>query len=283
MLRPLTPLRGEKGGNLMPDQVCAINGLHIAYTDAGRGPALLLFHAFPLSRHMWDPLIPALADRFRIIAPDLPGFGGSEAREEQPSLETYAQDAAALLDTLSIQRAVLGGLSMGGYIALAFYRLFPQRVRALILADTRPQADSPETRQAREQLITLVDTDGTAALADALLPRLLAPESAECNPQLVDQVHAMIEHASILGVIAALRAMMDRPDATTLLPQITCPTLIIVGENDTVTPKADAEVMAARLPRAKLIVIPDAGHLSNLERPDVFNRAVRDFLTELEP
>lgn len=265
----------------MQERVYEVNGLNLAYTVVGQGPSVLLVHGFALSRRLWAPQVRGLADRYRLVLPDLRGFGSSDAGEAQPTIETYAQDIAALLDVLNIQRIVFCGLSMGGYIAFAFYRLFPQRVQALVLADTRAQADTPEIRQAREEQITLIDREGTTALADVLWPRFLAPENAERDPALVREVRAMIEGASARGAIGALRAMMDRPDSTPLLPQITCPTLIIVGEQDSVTPRADAELMAARIPQAKLKVIAGAGHLSNLERPDDFNQALRAFLAEV--
>lgn len=252
-----------------------INTIMMSYRDEGNGPPLLLVHAFPLGSAMWLPQISDLSPAYRVIAPDLRGFGSSTLDEDTPNLDRYADDLAELLDHLGINRVVLGGLSMGGYIAFAFLRRHRLRVSALILADTRPQPDSAETRNAREQNAQLALTHGAGTIADLMLPKLLAPQA---STTLQQQIRAIIETNDPQGIAAALRAMAARPDSTPLLATITVPTLVIVGAEDSLTPPTDARAMCAAIPQSCLVEIPGSGHLTNLETPEAFNTAVTRLL-----
>jgi pimeloyl-ACP methyl ester carboxylesterase len=250
----------------------------IAYADEGAGPILLLLHAFPLDARMWAPQIEALEHRYRIIALDYPGFGGSVVSAGM-TIDSIADVAAELLDHLGInERVFVGGLSMGGYVALAFARLYPQRLRALILADTKAQPDDEAGRAGRDKLIELATREGIGALADQLLPKLLGSSTRTSKPDVVRLVRSICERQSIDGVVSALKALRDRPDAGPTLPHISVPTLVIVGEEDAITPIEHARSFAAAIPDPRLTVIPRTGHLSNLEDPGAFNHAVGEFL-----
>lgn len=254
-----------------------LDGVQISYRDAGTGPVLLLIHAFPLSGAMWEAQSAALSRTRRVIVPDLRGFGGSPVVAGTSHLDQYADDLAALLDHLGLagERAALGGLSMGGYIAFAFLRRHPQRVGALILADTRAQADTEDAKQGREKTARLVEEKGPGVLADQMMAKLLAANAPE---DLRAKVRGMIEDNDRAGIAAALRAMAARPDATPQLGAIKAPTLVIVGREDALTPPADARMMHEAIPGSRLVEIPGAGHLSNLEAPELFNATLTDFL-----
>jgi 3-oxoadipate enol-lactonase len=247
----------------------------LAYDEQGHGDPLLLVHAFPLDARMWQPQRDALAARFRVITPDLRGFGRSAALPPAPSIDAHADDLAALLDHLALPCAAVLGLSMGGYIALAFARRHPSRLSRLALADTRAGADSAEARASREQNIALVQQSGVGALVEALLPRLL---SACASEELREQVRAIASAQSPDGVTAALAAMRDRPDATAALATLTVPTLVLVGREDGVTSPAETRGMAAQIPSARYAELPSAGHLANLEAPEAFTRTLEEFL-----
>ena len=213
---------------------------------------------------------------------DLRGHGESDAPLWRFTLEQYADDVAGLMDHLSIQRAVLVGLSMGGYVGFAFYRKYDQRVCGLVLADTRAQADSEEARTGRFNLAQTAFRQGPGPVADVMMPKLLRPMSLKTRPDLVGQLRRTIETTEVSGIIVDLIAMADRPDSLPLLPQITCPTLVIVGDEDHTTPPADARLIAQGIPGARFAVIAGAGHLSNLEQPDRFNKLVGEFAAELK-
>jgi pimeloyl-ACP methyl ester carboxylesterase len=257
------------------------NGIRLAYDDHGTGLPLLFLHAFPLNRSMWSPQVTALSRQFRTITVDLRGHGESDAPLWNFSLDHYADDVCALLDHLAIPQAVLVGLSMGGYVSLAFSRTYGNRMMGLVLADTRAQADSPEGRAGRLNLAQTAYKQGTDAVADIMLPKLLGATSLRQNPQLVEYVRQTIRQTPVSGVLVDLMAMADRPDSVAHLRTLTCPTLVVVGQEDHTTPLADAHVMTTEIPGARLAVIPAAGHLSNLEQPDVFNDLVRNFVEEL--
>jgi 3-oxoadipate enol-lactonase len=253
----------------------------IAYEDAGAGPVVVLLHAFPLDSGMWRPQIGPVAQRYRVIAPDLPGFGQS-AVSAGLTMDSVADVVAELLDHLGVnERVALGGVSMGGYAALGFARLYPQRLRTLILADTKADPDDEPTRTNRDRMIQLVTDQGPTAVLDQLLPKLLGPSTLAGRPAVVQAVRELAGRQTADGVVAALKAMRDRPDAAPGLGHISVPTLVVVGEQDAVTPPDKAKVLAAAIPNARLVTIPDAGHLSNLENPDVFTTAVREFLDTL--
>ncbi|MCA9968609.1 MAG: alpha/beta fold hydrolase [Anaerolineales bacterium] len=254
----------------------------MAYLDSCDRPTLLLIHGFPFSSAMWELQIEDLGDLVRVVAPDLRGFGRSSAPPPPYTVGTYADDCADLLDYLAIPGpVVVGGLSMGGYVALEFYRRYPERVAGLILAATRAGADSESAQAGRDATAEAVQEKGVDVLVDGMLPKLLAPETAETQPDVVDFVRELIEGASVNGAVGALMAMKTRPDSTGMLADIGVPTLIIHGADDALIPLAEAQAMYEAIPDAELVVVPDAGHLPNLEQPDVFSDAVADFLEML--
>ncbi len=265
-----------------------INSLALAYTDHGIGLPVIFLHAFPLNRAMWEGEIQALLtdQRYRLVALDWRGFGDSEISPASttPAISTMdmlADDVAGLMDALGIQQAVLCGLSLGGYAAFAFARAYPQRLLGLILADTRPTADTPEARANRENVARLAETQGPGAVADLQLPRLISDYTRQQHPEVETRVRQLIEVATPQGIAAASRGMAARADSSALLAKIACPTLVIVGAEDALTPPSNARDYADHIPGAQLIVIPHAGHLSNLEQPLAFIQTMRQFLQTL--
>jgi len=265
----------------------SLRGIQMAYDVEGSGPAVVLLHGFPFNRSMWSEQVAALSDAYRVITPDLRGFGQTSAapeQQEQPAtMREMAEDVAALLDELDIERFALGGLSMGGYVALAFYRSFPLRVRALILADTRPQSDTDEARENRERQARQATSEGMEGIAEAMLPKMLSPATIKERKEVVERLRAMMTGTDPHAAAAALRGMAERPDHTYLLARILAPTLIMVGSEDQVTPLTDAQVMQREIRGSRLEVIEGAGHVSNMERPSEFNHVLRDFLDALQP
>lgn len=255
-----------------------VHNITLHYEDQGQGVAILLIHAFPLSSAMWQPQIAALTPQFRVIAPDLRGFGASDVPPGPYAMDLFAADLAGLLDTLGIEQVILGGLSMGGYIAFAFMRHYPDRVRALILANTRASADTSDARAGRETNAQLVEQQGAGAIADKMLPTLLG---ANATPELRAHVRSIIERNQPQGIAAALRGMALRPDSTDLLSQINVPTLFIGGSEDTLTTPAVLREMHSAVVGSQMVELPGAGHLSNLEQPDAFNTALLTFLHAL--
>lgn len=227
---------------------------------------------------MWEPQF-ALADRgWRVIAPHVRGVGGGAGDPPASTMDDYAGDVVDLLDRLQIEDAVVGGVSMGGYLAFALLRHAPRYLRGLILADTRSQADTPEARASRMNMLQLVQEKGTPAVVDEMLPKLLGETTRRTRPDVVDHVRAIALENSGESVAGMIRALMSRPDSTPLLPSIHFPALVIVGEEDTLTPLPLAEQMQRAIAGSELVVIPAAGHVSNLEQPQAFNRALAGFL-----
>jgi len=259
-----------------------VRGISLNYAEAGEGAPVALLHGFPFNHSMWREQVEMLSRTHRVITPDLRGHGGTAATGGAATMEEMAQDVAALLDQLSIERAVFGALSMGGYVALAFYQLFPRRVRALILADTRPHADTGEARANREAMARRALEEGMETVAEAMLPKLLAPATLSDRPEIAARVREMILSTQPEGAAAALRGMAIRKDQTSLLSEIIAPTLILVGGEDILTPPADAELMHREIRGSQLVVIEGAGHVSNIERPSEFNNAITDFLKSIE-
>jgi pimeloyl-ACP methyl ester carboxylesterase len=250
------------------------DGFSLHYLEAGAGWPLVLLHAFPLSAEMWRPLLDRVPDGWRYIAPDLRGFGGSPPGDEPPTMGDYARDVGRLLDGLEIDRAAVGGLSMGGYVLFALLRQAPERVSTVVLADTRAAADSAEAREGRRKLSTLLRERGPGAVAAQMLPTLLS------NPDgpAAELVRRLIESNPVVGIDHAISAMLHRPDSTPDLPRISVPSLVIVGEADAITPVAEARRMQEALNRSHFVVLPGAGHLSVLEAPDAFATALTNFL-----
>jgi 3-oxoadipate enol-lactonase len=258
-----------------------VNGIDIAYTDEGSGTPLVLIHGYPLSRRMWDPQVQGLSSDARVIAIDLRGHGESQAPFWLTTVDTYADDVRGLLDHLNIDKAVICGFSMGGYVAFAFLRRYPERVRGLILADTRPQPDAPEGKAARFQSALTAQSQGAGAIAEAMIGRLLSQKSMDEKRELVEAVKGIMQNTPVQGIAGDLMAMAERPDSVEMLSSINVPTLVIVGEVDGLTPPADSQLMAERIPGAKIEIIPGAAHLSNMEEPEHFNRAVRELLARV--
>lgn len=258
-----------------------VNGITIAYSDRGTGLPIVFLHAFPLNRTMWATQENALSSQFRIITIDLRGHGESDAPLWHCTLDQSADDVRTLLDQLAIPQALFVGLSMGGYILFALYRKYAARVKGLILADTRAQADTAEGKDGRFQMAQTAYKKGPTAIADIMIPNLLSPATIQTRPEIVQKVRAMIESTQISGIAGDLMAMAERPDSVPLLTQITCPTQIIVGELDRATPPSDARLMAEKIPGARLAVIPGAAHLANLEQPTTFGQIVSSFASDL--
>lgn len=270
------------------------DGRRIAYLDTGgpvsvhhRGGArlrtLLLLHAFPLHSRMWEPQLTAVPAGWRFVAPDFCGFGESDgdADARSVSIEDYARDALALLDHLRIDHAVVGGLSMGGYVAFALWRLAVSRVAGLVLADTKAEADGPEARKGRLEMVTLLDDSGVESVIDRMVPRLLGERTRRDSPGVEAVVRRIAGANSPTGLRTALLRMMERPDSSALLPRIVCPSLVIVGDQDMPTPPQQARAMHAGIRGSSIVEIRGAGHLSNLEQPEAFNEALRDYLASL--
>ena len=259
------------------------SGVAMSYRDLGEGSGdpLVLLHAFPLNGRMFEPQMKAFSGGHRVVAPDLPGFGRSPRTPAQPDVRYYAEGLRGLLDRLHLERVILGGVSMGGYVAFECMRLFPERISALVLANTRPEPDPREMREIRNQMALSVAREWVEVLVELQMERLLAPHSLQ-DEQLVEDVRAMILENSPDGAVAALGAMRERPDSRPLLGEINVPTLVIGGEEDSISSPEVMGAMAAEIPGARHVTIPHTGHLSNLEAPGKFNAAMDDLLKSVE-
>jgi len=258
----------------------AVNGFQMAYSASGAGHPILFVHGYPLNRQIWKPQSDNLADFVYMIAPDLRGHGDSEPVPGPYSMDLLAEDLNALLDVLEIrQKVILCGLSMGGYVALAFWRKYANRLRALILTATRAAPDSPEAQADRDQAAAAVRKGGSELVIAGMLPRLLAPETLRKNPALGEQIGAIMRSTSQAGILGDLAGMRDRLDSRPDLPNIDLPTLVLHGQEDQIVPIQEARDMYAALPNARLHLIPRAGHLLNMEQPALFNAAIRSFIT----
>lgn len=244
---------------------------------AGEGAPLVLLHGFPHDRTLWVPQLAAGIPGARVIAPDLPGFGES-AVVTPASMDAWADWLAGLFDALAVDRAILGGLSMGGYLAFAFWRRHGARVRALVLADTRAGADDQEGRAKRRAMQMLVDAQGVGPVAERMLPGMVGKTTRETRPEVVATLDAMMRRASARAVHDALDALRERPDSTPTLATIDVPTLVVCGDEDALTPVSESRAMAAAIPGSRLAVIPRAGHASNLEAPEEFTRLLSEFV-----
>jgi 3-oxoadipate enol-lactonase len=257
-----------------------VDGVSIFFHDEGQGEPLVLIHGFPLTSDLFQPQRAALSHRFRVITPDLRGMGRSDTLPDASdySMATYADDIVALLDALGIGQAVVGGMSMGGYVVLALLRRHPERVKGAILLNTRANADSDEGRAGRYKMIEQAQDEGVGTIADAMLPKMLTEQTRVERPELAAFVREMMAGVPVAGIVGALSAMAARPDSTDLLSRIAVPALIIVGSADNVTPPSAAEAMQAAIPDAQLVVIDGAAHAANLERPDEVNRAIEQWM-----
>jgi 3-oxoadipate enol-lactonase len=261
--------------------IALVGDTEIAFDDIGSGFPVVFLHGFPLNRTMWEPQVTALVGEFRCITIDMRGFGGSGRGTPPYSVDRYADDVAGVLDTLGIERAVIAGLSMGGYVAFALWRRHRDRVRALVLADTRAVADTVEVVERRRELIEAAEEKGATAVANMQIAGLVGRTTRDKRPDIYDAMHRMIAQASVSGIIGATEALITRPDSTPTLSTIDVPTLIIVGEEDVITPLKDARRMQAAIAGSRLEVLKGAGHLSNVERPAAFNTVMTEFLGTL--
>lgn len=253
--------------------------MKIEFEEHGKGKPFVLLHAFPLSNKMWQPQIEALtAANCRLILPDLRGFGESHSFSDINTMEDMAQDIAELLETLKIERAIVGGLSMGGYITFNFLKKFPEKIAALVFCDTNSGSDSEETRESRFNLIEQIETEGAQALIDEMLPKLICENTKQNKKDLVEKIEEMFKKVNPQAAIAALRGMAERKDRTDLLNKISVPTLLIFGREDKVTNLETAEKMSGAILNSKLVTIENAGHYSNLEQPEIFNEALVEFV-----
>lgn len=261
-----------------------IGDIRMHWRESGRGDPVLFVHGFPFHGGLWEEQVDRLPQRWHWLAPDLRGFGTSEIGPGDGPLgmDLLADDLVAFLDARGVERAVVCGLSMGGYIAFALWRWHPERVRALVLCSTRAGADTDEARERRHALAERVRKDGAAAAVAALVPGLLSEETRRGRPEVERRVVAMIEATPTKTIVRALQGMAERPDSTDLLPRITVPTLVVAGGDDTMATAAEMELMARAIPDARHQVIAGTAHLPNLEDPTTFNRVLVHFLDAIQ-
>jgi 3-oxoadipate enol-lactonase len=270
-------------------QIAVPNGTLGVFAQ-GRGVPILFVHGFPLTHEMWRSQMAAFSKNYRVIVPDLRGFGDSKLNGAMNgasattalTMEAFADDLHVLLHAVFVDRpVVLCGLSMGGYIAWQFFRKYRDQLKALILCDTRAIADSPEQAAGRHKLAEQVLSLGPNAAVDAMLPRLVSPKTAERQPGVVSDLRKMMLRNSPVSIAAALRGLAERPDCTPMLPTIDVPTLVLCGQADQITPAAEMKTMAEAIPGAKYVEVPDAGHMSPMENADVVNASIDRFLKTL--
>ncbi len=260
--------------------VTSLNGSKIHFLDTANGKreVVLLLHAFPLHSGMWSRQVAGLSGRYRVIAPDYPGLGKSEPRPAPSTMDALAQDVLGILGNLGIDRAAVAGLSMGGYLAFELYRQRPGLFRGLALCDTRAAADTPEGVQNRETFAKNALEKGLSWVADEMVPKLLKPQP---DPAAVAEVRRLVGEGTPAGVAAAQRGMALRPDSAPTLAKVTCPTVVVCGREDTLTPLAESEKMAGAVKGAMLVVIPNAGHLPAIENGEAFTKTLSDFFGSL--
>lgn len=258
--------------------------ISLHYVEKGQGMPLVLLHGFPLDHRIWEAQLTGLNATARVLAPDLPGFGGSPPlAADPPAMDAYARAVLAWADGIGVRHFVLAGHSMGGYIALALARLAPERLDGLVLVSTRAGADSTAARENRAKLAAAIREHGAQATVDAMLPKLLAPAAADHSSPLVDQVQAIMLAQPPAGLVPAVQAMAARPDSTPDLEDLTMPLLILHGEADATIPPSEADAMVEAAASALYAPIPAAGHLPMLEQPAAVNSALRDFLNRYWP
>ncbi|HYU14960.1 MAG TPA: alpha/beta hydrolase [Candidatus Acidoferrum sp.] len=262
-----------------------VNGVDLSYEDVGRGGMpLVLVHGHPFDRTMWAPQVAAIGrPAQRVIAPDLRGYGESSVVPGVVTLDVFARDIAALLDHLEIGAVAIAGLSMGGQIAMEFCRLFPQRVRGLVLAATFPRAETAEGKRDRRAMADRLVREGMEGHAREVLPRMVAPRNIAALPAVADRVLRMMQSAHPEGAAAALRGRAERPPYEDVLAGLDVPALIVVGDEDAFTTRAEADRMHSLLRRSELVWMEGVGHMPNLEREAEFNAALEGLLARLTP
>ncbi|HSE24738.1 MAG TPA: alpha/beta fold hydrolase [Pyrinomonadaceae bacterium] len=258
-----------------------IQDIQMAYTDEGSGPAVVFVHGYPFNRTLWTEQVSALAATHRVVVPDLRGFGETDVGSSESTMNQLARDVKHLMDHLRIEKAFIGGLSMGGYVTLAFYKEFRERVSGLLLANTRAEQDSEAAKASRQEQAEKALTEGMAGIADSMLPKLLTPETVSKKPDLVKRIRDMMLKTDPKGAAAALLGMAGRDDFTTELSKISVPVLIIAGEEDALIPKQHSQRMHQAITGSRLAVIDHAAHVVNLEQPDAFNHELLQFVTQL--
>jgi pimeloyl-ACP methyl ester carboxylesterase len=259
-----------------------VNGIHIDYQDSGgQGIPVILIHAFPMNQAMWADQVQALGPICRVITLDLRGFGGSDVLSGPYWMALMASDVRGLMSRLGLERAVLLGLSMGGYVAMSFYRNFPDAVRGLVLADTRAAADNPQGRERRLKSAEKAEREGTESVVDEMVQVLLSQTAIDSRPDVVQRVREIALQNRPEGLAAAQRGMAARVDSSETLASSDCPALVIVGSDDRLTTPQETVGWQRRMPNSRLEIIDGAGHLSNIEQPGAFNRAVADFISTL--
>jgi len=255
-----------------------IGGIGIQYEDKGSGPSVLFLHGFPLSLQMWDGQ-ETLAPRYRIVRFDARGFGGSDVGDAMLTMARIADDAAMLIERLRLGPVILVGCSMGGYASLTFAQKHASLLRGLVLVDTRAGADSPEARKGRGDLAAKVMKEGAQAALDAFLPKLVGETTKGSRADVIARLKDMILKTSPQGISDGLHGIATRQDSTRLLREITAPTLVICGEEDVITPRAEAEILQRGIKGAELAMIPKSGHLTSMETPEEFNAVLGKFLS----
>ncbi len=260
-----------------------INGIRMAYDVVGNGPAVLLIHGFPLCRRMWEPQAQALSEAgFRVVVPDLRGYGESEAGDLPGSMDLFADDLIALMDHLGIDRAVVGGMSMGGYVLLNLLARYPQRIRAACFIVTRSDADDETGRGKRNHLIGEIEAGNPGAVAAAFTPLLFAGPTVEMRPQLVTEVRDWMVATDPAGLVLGLQAIRDRNNSDPLLPALKLPALVIGARDDKAIPPDKSVYLAEHIAGAELCLIDGGGHMVNLEQVEAFNQGLLGFLQRLD-
>ena len=257
----------------------SVGRMNLAYDDLGSGRPVLLVHGHPFDRSMWRPQAERLArSGYRVVTPDLRGYGQSATKDTKTGLDVFAQDLVGLAGHLGLDRFVLGGLSMGGQIVMQLAKDHPERVRALLLADTFAGLDTPQAKQARYDTADRVTEEGMERYAEELLPKMISKQTRATRPDVEAHVRTMMRNAPGKGAAAALRGRAERPDYTNSLKAVEVPTLVVVGSEDEFTPVADAELIHREIRTSTLVVVEGAGHLPNLERETEFDEALSTFL-----
>lgn len=257
------------------------DGAEIFYEVRGSGRPVVLLHPFPANHHFWDSCAPYLEDRYKLILPDLRAHGDSSAGPGAATMDKHAEDLARVCDEQQVGRAAFVGVSIGGYVMFEFWRRFRERVGALVLANTKAQADSDEAREGRRKAIEDVQQRGPTPFIEASLQRLLGDTTLRNRQDLVEKARALMARMSVQGIVAALQGMMERPDSTTVLKTINVPALAISGEEDKLTPRVEAELIARAIPNCQLEMVPQAGHYAALEQPEFFGHVLRRWLDEV--
>jgi pimeloyl-ACP methyl ester carboxylesterase len=262
--------------------------VHIATKDAkivyrieGNGPALVLLHPFPAHSEFWQGVAPLLASSYRLVMPDLRGHGDSPAGDGDATMQDHAADLAGICDAAGVKRGIFAGVSIGGYILFEFWRRYPDRVRALILCDTKAQPDTPDARSDRLKMAEQVERSGTSAYIETMVPKLLGESTRARRPKLVEQARGMMSRPSAPAMASVLRGMASRPDSVATLSTINVPTLVMVGEEDKLTPRADSEFIHTHIRGSQLQVIPAAGHYAPFEQSEAAAKIMLSFLRGL--